>query len=1079
MRLTVLFIFILCLHAKAAPQTQNITLKERNISLEKALEKIRKQSGYHLVYRHEWVQHAQRINIDVKNASLETVLSACFKNQALSYEVVDKTIVIKQDTPAPVIVKTAPALQPAEPPKVKGRVLGENGEPVSGATVQIKGIANKGTITDGNGYFELQDIRNDAVLIISGVSIETQEVPVNGKDEFTITTKQRIGQMDEMLVVAYGTQKRSSFTGSAKAITSQTLAGTPRSSALESIQGNVAGVIASNGTGQPGELPSIRIRGIGSSTGAGPLYVVDGIALEGGSAVSINPNDIESMTILKDASAASLYGSRAANGVILISTKNGVNGKTMIQLSAQNGFNKATLRADQLPLNTNEMLELLREGWVNAGKDPNGFAAEMTKNAVDSTVNTDWYDALTQLGNYQQYNLSVSGGNDKTKFFVSGGHYRAKAALLGSYFNRSTVVSRISGKAGQKLSFDLNLKLSHRADNQHPDAGSNGNPVRMYKRYQPWLKIYNDDGSYDLSYSNRYNPIAVVKENSDKTNKFGVLGGFLAKYQILPFLSIENQANLDFDYRDNYSFYKSGIGTARTNGGEATYSTDRTVNFVNTSILRFQKQTEEHELGAFAGYESQQVHAQGNDIYKENFLPNTYTLDNAASNADGGSYQVDHTLNSAFLNASYSFDKRYYFTGSFRRDGSSRFGYKNRYGNFWSAGVSWNLLGEAFMKQQHVFSDLRLRSSYGANGNQSLGDYEARALYSASADYNSAPGISLSSFGNPELTWEVNKPFNVGLEFGVLRNRLRGTIEYYTRTTDGQLATLGISATNGLTGYRANIGSIKNSGLELELNSVNVKPSGAGGFSWNTSFNISTLKNKVLELERSATGEITVSKEGDDYYRYNLIAYAGVDPQTGEALWYTDKTKTATTKEYGKAGRADFGTALPKYFGGLTNNLSWKGLYLNFLIYFNFGNEVYDNWGANSNSDGSRGFSPTDAMPRYVYDHRWQHPGDITDVPKIVYLGTQTGSSSFSSSRFLYKGDYIRLRDITLGYSLPRTWMQAIHATSIQAFVRGSNLYTWTKDKRINFDPEVGVEGSVDQNLPIYKTISFGIDIKF
>lgn len=1075
MRLTAIFIFALCMHANASTKAQSITLNERNITLEKALQKIRKQSGYHIVYRHEWVQNAQKINIDVRNESLDAVLSACLSNQPFSYEIIDKTIVIKRKAAA----RHAQEPLPSARHKIKGQVLNENGEPVSGASVQVKGVTGKGTITDANGYFELQDVKEDGVLIISGVSIETEEISLNGKDELTITTRQKVGQMEEMLVVAYGTQRKASFTGSAKAITSQTLAGTPRSSALESIQGNVAGVIATNGTGQPGELPSIRIRGIGSSTGAGPLYVVDGIALEGSSAVALNPNDIESMTILKDASAASLYGSRAANGVVLITTKNGMNGKTVISFSAQNGYNKATLRDDQLPLNTSEILELLREGWVNAGRNPNDFTAEMIKNGVDSTINTNWYDALTQLGNYQQYNLSASGGNDKTKFFVSGGHYRAKAALLGSFFNRSTLVSRITSQATKKLSFDLNLKLSHRGANEHPDAGSNGNPVRMYKRYQPWLRIYNDDGSYDLSYANRYNPIAVVKENSDKTNKFGLLGGFQAKYQVLPILSIENQANLDFDYRDEYAFYKSGIGTARTNGGQGEYSTERTINFVNTTILRFQKQVDAHEIGAFAGYESQQVQTQGNNIYKENFLPNTYTLDNAASNADGGSDRVDHTLNSAFLNASYSFDKRYYLTGSFRRDGSSRFGYKNRYGNFWSAGLAWNVLAESFMHAQQVFSDLRLRSSYGVNGNQSLGDYEARALYSATADYNSAPGIRLSSFGNSELTWEVNKPFNVGLDFGILKNRLRGTIEYYTRTTDGQLATLGISATNGLTGYRANIGTIKNSGVELELNSINVKPLEKGGFSWNTSFNISTLKNKVLKLERSATGDITVSKEGDDYYRYNMIAYAGVDRETGEALWYKDDTKTTTTKVYGEAGRANFGSALPKYFGGLTNNLSWKGVNLSFLIYFNFGNEVYDNWGSNANSDGSRGFSPTDAMPRLVYDKRWQKPGDVTDIPKIVYLGTQTGSSSFNSSRFLYKGDYIRLRDITLGYDLPRTWMQAIHAGSIQVFARASNLYTWTKDKRVNFDPEVSISGNVDQNLPIYKTVSFGIDIRF
>lgn len=1057
---------------------QNITIQKNKIELINVFKEIKKQTGYRIICNAEILSNIPSLDLYIKNRPIEQALDVILAPHNLSYNIQGKSIVIRQgdaatSKPQEAKIRANEIVQN----EVRGIVVDQQDQPVPGANVKdIKN--NKATVTDGNGRFQLM-LPQNAVLTISHTGYKTQEVEVGSRNDLRIKLLLEDEILDEVLVVAYGTQKRASFTGSASVLKAETFAGTPRSSAMEAIQGNVPGVISSSGTGQPGEIPNIRIRGIGSTTGASPLYVIDGIPVESSSTIAINPNDIESMSVLKDASAASLYGSRAANGVIIITTKKGTSGETVFTATTQVGANAVTLREDVLPLNTREMLELLREGWVNSGRNPNDFTKALLDNGVDSTKNTDWFNALTRRGNYQQYNVSASGGSEKASYYVSGSHYNAKAALLGSDFSRNSLTARVSSQARDNFTFDLSLKLSHRNSHAQKDEGSNANPVRMYKRYQPWLNIYKEDGTYDLSYANNYNPVAVVNENKMETNKFGLLSGLMLKYQILPILSIENQANLDFDYSDSYEFYKAGIGTARSNGGEAEYFSDRVYNFVNTTIVRYNQQFESHGLNAFVGYESQKVHGQGNNIFKENFLYNTYTLDNASANADGGSYEDDNTLNSAFVNVAYNFDSKYYLTGSFRRDGSSRFGYKNRYGNFWSLGASWNLLGESFIKNLNTFSDLRLRTSYGENGNQSLGNFEALALYGSGYDYMGAPGIILSTYGNPLLTWEKNRPFNVGLDYGFLGNRIRGTLEWYTRTTDGQLANVGMSATNGVSSFRANAGTIRNSGWEFEINTINIKPKEAKGFEWTTGFNISTLKNKVLRLDYNIEGDAIVSKEGDDFYRFYLVAYAGVDPLTGEAMWYTDNTKTTTTKKYAEAGRANFGSALPKFFGGLKNRVAYSGVSLDFSVFFNFGNEVYDNWGSNANSDGSRGFSATDAMPRYVYNNRWQQPGDQTDVPKIVYLGTQTGSSSFSSSRFLYRGDYIRLRDVTLGYHLPQSMLSKTFLGSVQFYARGSNLYTWIKDKRINFDPEVGIEGETDQNAPIYKTIAFGLDIRF
>ncbi len=381
------------------------------------------------------------------------------------------------------------------------------------------------------------------------------------------------------------------------------------------------------------------------------------------------------------------------------------------------------------------------------------------------------------------------------------------------------------------------------------------------------------------------------------------------------------------------------------------------------------------------------------------------------------------------------------------------------------------------MEEQRVFSDLRLRSSYGVNGNQDISNFLSRALYNSSS-YDNAPGLVFSNYGNNLLTWEKNKPFNIGLDFGVLNNRITATVEYYTRATSDLLLSRPISATNGLTSFTDNVGAIKNSGLEFDLNSVNIRATD-NSFGWTTEFNISTMKNKITALSSPIISGGYNRFVGGDYYQLYMVGYAGVNPDNGESLWYTDGTKTATTNVYGSAAQFNQGSALPDFFGGLTNTFTYKGFSLSFQFNFNFGNKIYDNWGATGNSDGSGGFAPTTRMTRYTYENRWRKQGDVTDQPKIVYTGTQSGLSSQGSTRFLYDGDYIRLRDISLGYQLPQSWIKSLSLSSARIYFRANNLYTYIKDKRVNFDPEVGIDGLADKNIPVYKTALVGLDLKF
>lgn len=1076
MKLTTILLFLAFMQASAKGYSQ-INLKEKNAPLERILESIKKQTGYVFFYDSKDVRQT-RMSIEVKNASLETVLKECSNVLPLTFKVVGNNVLLRRKDLSITMANDAFKMV-----VLKGKVLDEIGKPLPGVSISLTAEDFKQhTQTNENGEYAFNLSKSGKYQMtasfvgyekfVSQVEVKNADVVAN------ITLVPSNEDLAEVMVVAYGSQSKASYTGSAKMLKSAVINGNPNVSIQETLQGNVAGVAVSSGSGQPGAVPNVRIRGIGSVTaGSSPLYVVDGIPLEAGQINSLNNFDVESVTVLKDAAAASMYGSRAANGVILITTKSGAIGKTVISASAQVGKNNVTKVKGHDLLNTNEMLALLREGWANKKNDPALFDKQMATDGVNPNVNTDWFDLLTRNGNYSQFDLSASGGTEKTKFYISGSHYVAKAALLGSEFSRSTGNLKLSNQATDKLSFTGGLQVNYRKNQTQADGGTFGNPVRMYTLYQPWLRAYNDDGTYDFSYYNRYNPMAQVKESFDKMNSYGMLGNFLAKYQILPSLSIENQSNINFLYRESIGYNKSGVGTSRTDGGRATNATDRASNFVNTLILRYNQTFGDFGLKSYAGYEEQRVDEVGNYVSKRNFLPNTYTLDNASILTGGGSTATGNALSSFFLNASFDYLSKYYLSVSARRDGSSRFGSEKRYGNFFALGASWNISKENFMQRQEVISDLRFRTSYGVNGNQDISNFASKALYSGSS-YDNAPGLIFDNYGNNLLTWEKNKPFNVALDFGVLNNRLTGTVEYYTRATSELLLNKPISATNGLTSYTDNIGAMKNSGVELELNSVNFK-SDNDGFGWNTSFNISTMKNKITALNSPIVGGNYNRFVGGDFYQLYLIGYAGVDPANGDALWYKDASKTETTNEYNKATQFNQGSALPKVFGGLTNTFSYKRFSLSFMLYFNLGNKIYDNYGATSFSDGSGGFAPTTKMTRYYYENRWTHEGQVTDQPKVVFNGTQSGSSSQSSTRFLYDGDYVRLRDVTLGYQLPGQWIQKLNLSSARIYFRANNLFTYIRDKRISFDPEVGIDGFADKNIPIYKTALLGLDLKF
>lgn len=968
---------------------------------------------------------------------------------------------------------------------VTGKVTDATGNPLSGATVIIRGKST-GTSTDENGVFNLTVPVSSKVITISAIGFARKDITLTTTDNITIPLTAQDQNLDEVVVVAYGSQSRRSITGSASSVNTSLLANAPRASVQESLQGNAPGVQAVNGSGQPGSVPNIRIRGIGSfNAGSQPLYVIDGVPLTNSGDITgyntnviagLNSADIESFTVLKDAAASSLYGSRAGNGVILITTKSGRAGKTKFNATAQTGINQLTISSNEYPLNTNEMVELLREGWTNSGRTATLFNQELVTRAVDTTINTDWIDALTRLGKYHQYDISASGGNEKTTFYLSGGLYNSEAALKGVDYNRLTTKLSVTNKPTTKLSINSSLRLSYQKSNTVLGEGAFSNPIRSIYRLQPWLKIYNADGSYDFTYNNSANPVAVIDKNKRIGKTYSLLGTIGGTYNIYKGLNFETKAGLDINYAQTNRFNSPGFGDGLNNGGLGEQTADLYLNWVTTNLLKYRKAFGDHSIDVLAGYEAQKTVREGNVARASNFLPGTETLANASKPEAASSSVTANSIVSLLSNLNYNYNNKYFLSASFRRDGSSRFGSLKRYGNFWSVGGSWDVSSENFLDKVNAINALKLRASYGTNGNQDIGNFESRALYAVNG-YENVPGYIFSQFGNSSLTWEENRPFNVGLDFGLFKSRISGTVEYYERTTSNLLLNVPVSATNGLTTYNDNIGEMKNKGWELSLNTVNISSNSNDGFSWETNFNFSTLDNKITKLVNPITSSPFKREVGSDYYRYFIQGYAGVDPQTGEALWYVDNTKNTTTNAFGNAARIYHGSALPDYYGGLTNTFNFKGITFSFQLYYNYGNKIYDGWGGFTNSDGSSGFSATGKINRYTYNRRWQQAGDITNVPKVVYLGSQTGLSNQTSSRFLYDGDYIRLRDISLSYNLPKRLLDTWKITNVRFYIRANNMYTYVKDERLTFDPEVPISGDLDQRPPIYKTLLFGVDI--
>ncbi len=999
----------------------------------------------------------------------------------------------------------------AQTKTVTGKVADENGKPISNASVFIKG-SSKGTTTLNDGTFSIVIPLTAKVLVISSVGYTLQEVSISNKAFANIALASASSSLDEVVVVGYGTQKRANSTSSTVKVSGEKLADRPFTSVDQMLQGAAAGVQSVASTGQPGANQQIRIRGIGSfSLGASqPLYVIDGVVMNGGDLsngngggfninpstnilASLNSDDIESLSILKDAAATSIYGSRGGNGVILITTKSGKGGKTQFKFSTDIGTNSVIAPPDAgRPLRSADWFTLLQEGLVNNGSSTATINSTLASYGYGNGVDIDWFDLVTKKGSQQQVNLSATGGDAKTKFFLSGGYFKQNGTTLATDLTRFTGNLKITHSATDKLTFTTKMTVGDVVQNSalassgiSGGGGYFGNPGYVSLVLRPTQNPFNPDGSYNISSANsgfpaHYNPLYVAANDKRWLKALTLIGAETIEYKIINGLKFTSNLGIQYNANEEYQFNNQFHGDGSGSAGSALsiYTRNFLYSWYNQLDYHYDIiKNKKFYVDVKAGYEATKNNRLQQQGAVNGFPPKLelYSSENAATSTTGNQFSSDYAFTGAYSTLNLSFDDRYSLYGSFRRDGSSRFGSNNPFGNFYSIGAAWTVTNESFMKRAAFISNLKIRASYGTNGNAEIGNYAWRPSYGFGYNYNGIAGGTFNNIGNINLTWEQNKQTDVGIDLSLFKSRFNLTVDYYKRKTDGSLLSQQISRTTGFTGVINNLGNLENKGIEV---TVSVIPLQTKDFSWQVNFNYSHNQNKVTSLpsgdQFNPQSSSYFLREGQDFYSFYTRGWAGVNPDNGAPQWYVDSSKTTITSTYANAKLFLVGkSASPTDFGSLGNTFTYKGFSFSFDIYYNYGNYVQEGY-YRFFADGS---FPTRGKYAFMLN-RWQKKGDVTNVPIYKYGDATNGATG--SDRTLFKGDYLRLRNVQLGYLLTnKTVLAKMHLSSLNFYVRGTNLWTKVYDANATSDPEQGVFGQSNQSVAPSKSVTVGLNFGF
>ena len=1090
---TLLLLGVLLFGFTVSAQSQKVSLDFKNERVEKVLASIKSQTGMSLIFSDQLVDVNRKVTMQLKDVTLKEALTRLLSGTNLTFEIRNNKIYF--------IEKKAVSQPGSRKKRVTGVVKDVMGEPLIGANVVEKGRSTNGVITDFNGKFTLE-VDESASLVVSYIGYLAQDIPTKGKGDFHIILKEDTNTLDEVVVTGYGDFKKATYTGSASVLTTEKLEALPVVSVGQMIESNIPGISVVAGTSsQPGAKTTLRVRGVASmNASTEPLYVLDGVPIPSydlsnftsmseaggmGFIETLNPADIESITVLKDAASASLYGAKGANGVVLITTKKGKEGKLRVNMAAKYGITDFAYTYRPL-MGGEERRKLIHEGLVNFQLDK-GVSEQEAQQYADANIDqyakrlpqgySDWESALFKTGYQQDYNLSASAGNQNSSFIGSLGYTKQTGVSLNSEMERFTGRVDASNKY-KKVEFGMNASFSWTKNVHLPEGKFYGSAIYASKvNLTPSTPIYNEDGTYASGYreNNGYNPILEAEVNDYYARTVRAMGTAKIAYNVWDNLKVSSVFTVDYSLTKDFFFQSpDGRDGATYQGRGRMQMTDR-IRYTSQNNLTYSKTFGKHSVSAVTAFEVMKYDYE--DLYaaKKTYGQDINTsLGNAADPIDADQKLQEDALMSYVASVNYSYDDKYYASFSFRRDGSSRLSPDTRWGNFWSLSASWRLSQERFMQPlKSVLSDLKLRASYGVNGNLPSSYYGYQSTYTTGAFYSGKPSPWESTLGNEELTWEKNYALNLGLDIGLF-SRVNVSLDWYTRTTKDLLMSKQLNSISGFSSLLTNVGQMRNTGVELEVRSNNIKTK---DFSWTTAFNLSHNKNKILKLADLpwfVDGRY-VRKEGYPFNTIYLREYAGVDPETGSALYYDNQqdengnyTKNKVT-DPGQASPIPLKDITPTISGGFMNTFNYKFIDLSFNLSYSFGGYSYDNASYILQDDGYSVISNKSTEQR----RRWQKPGDITDVPRFVY-GNKKGGN-YNSSRAIHSTDHIRLKSLILGLNAPKAWLQKLGIGNARIYFSGTNLLTWAAYDQ--YDPEMS--GVVGFYTPPLKTYAFGLELKF
>ncbi len=1026
---------------------------------------------------------------------------------------------------------------------VKGTVKSDD-EPdgLVGASVLVKGTT-QGTITDVNGNFELNADPKTAVLEVSFTGFLTQTITLNGKSSVIINLSKDARLLEEVIVTTFGTAKRSSFTGAAKQINADDIKDRPVTNIIQALSGAAAGIQTTAGSGQPGTAPTVRIRGFGSiSSSNDPLYVVDGVPYSASTA-NLNSDDIESMTVLKDAASTALYGARAANGVVMITTKKGSKNKSSINVRYTKGVNTRALpeydrigTADYYPV----MWESYRNSLAYRATNPLTLAAANTDASakiggllaynvynVPATdlVSTEgklnpnaqliyqaddlnWEKPLMRQGNRDELNVNFSGGSDKTDYFLSFSYLDDKGFLIRSDYNRYTARLNVNSQLKSWLKTGANISTTITKSNQ-ADAGTNTafvNPFFFSRNMGPIYPVYaldpanpgqfllRNDGQRRYDYGNltsiglpsrpQYGGRHAIAETQLNQNFFrrNVMGGRgYAEFSFLKDFKFTANGGVDITNLNNNTFGNPEIGDGAP-AGRATSEFVNVTSYNLSQLLNYTKSFGNHNVSALAGHENYQEFENNlTGSRSQQILEGNIELINFTTTTNLNSLFDKRRVEGYFSRLNYDFNEKYFVSLSARRDGSSKFYKDNRWGTFYSASAAWRLDQEDFIKSIPAISTLKIRSSYGQTGNDGgISRYAWQPLFELGWNNATEAGILQSSLGNKKLEWESSNASDVALEFGLFKDRISGTIEYFNRQSTNLIFDVPLPLSAGVLTETRNIGSMYNRGVEVELH---LEPIKTKDFSWTLDVNATKLKNKITKMPEQNPEIIDGTKklkEGSSLYDYWLREYMGVNPANGEA-WYRaasfiatnsfiTENKDTVTNNVNNARYRYNGTSIPKMTGGISTAVKYKGVTLSALVVYQIGGKVYD--ASYAGLMGSGGYGSAKHIDIL---NRWQTPGQVTNVPRMD--NGRTADFDAASDRWLIDGSYLNVRTVTLSYQLPKSLLSKAKIQNAQIYVSGENFFISSKRKGMNVQQGFnGVTGNVFSSA---KNLVSGISLTF